>query len=158
MSESHWFRVLAGPAALTALVVVVTLPIAVAIEPTLRPAVIRVAAALVVGFTLMRVTGQVRARFEAEPRSAFEAALHPVRAPVSIDQRFTDLRDEIRLAALSERFFHRALWPRLLALADRLPYRPALVSPARSRIRRLLRLGPPVAALRELIAELERRA
>jgi len=157
MSEVNWFRVFSGPAAFAGLVVLVTVPISIAFDPAMRPALIRVAAALILGVTLIRLSREVGVRFEAQPRSAFEAALSPVKTPPSVDQRFLDLRDEIRLAAVSDRFFRRALWPRLLTLADRLPHHPVLVPPARSRGRRLLRLGPPVAALRDVIADLEER-
>jgi hypothetical protein len=151
-------RRLARYAALSAVVTLVAVPVSVALDPAQRPAVIRMAAAVIVGVMLIDLIRVVRALFEAQPPSAFGAALEPVTSPPSIDRGFREARDELRGGAASEIYFSRVLWPRLLALADRVPGRPSLAPPARSRVRRLLRRGPSLAALRDLIAALEGRA
>ena len=158
MTERRGLRLLAQHIAFGGLVILVAVPVSFALDPAHRSVVVRLSAALIVGLILIDLIGMVRARFEAQSPSAFESALGPGAAPVVIDPHFREVRDEIRAGVASEMYFSRVLWPRLLALADRLPERPALALPARSRNRALFRRGPSVAALRRLIAVLEERA
>jgi hypothetical protein len=138
------------------LVALGALPLAVAAEPATRPLVIRLAATLVLAVALAHVRGMARGAVEASPPSAFERALRRGRpAPPEVDQRFRELLDDVRFGPASQRYWSRVAWPRLSALAERLPARPRLTDPPRSRLRRLLGRGPSLAALRELVSRLE---
>ena len=156
--ERRWLGPFAWHAVLGGLLILVVVPLAIGLDPGRRPMVIRLAAALIVGLMLLDLVRAVRALSEAQPPSTFDAALEPMTTPVLLDPHFVDARDAIRAGAASEIYFSRVLWPRLLDLADRLPGRPVLQPPTRSRARRLFRRGPGVAALRGVIAVLQERA
>jgi hypothetical protein len=150
--------VLARYLGLGALVGLGALPLAVAAEPANRPLVIRLAATLVLAVALVHVRGMARRAIEAAPPSAFDRALRWRRpAPPEVDQRFRELLDDVHFGPASQRYWSRVAWPRLSALAERLPARPPLTEPPRSRLRRLLGRGPSLATLRELVARLEGR-
>ena len=87
-----------------------------------------------------------------EPPSAFDRALTPARAEkIPIDRQFRELLDDVRFGPTSQRYWTRVAWPRFCALAERLPGRPQLEEPARTRMRRLLGRGPSLAAVRDLV-------
>ncbi len=152
-------RVLAGYAAFGALVGLGALPLAVGVEPANRPVVIRLAAGLFLAVALAHIRGAARRALDAETPSAFDRALLPERRErPAIDRQLRELLDDARFGPASQRYWTRLAWPRLCALADRLPGRPVLVQPPRSRLRRLLGRGPSLAALRELVARLEGRS
>ena len=152
-------RLLAGYATLGTLVGLGALPLVVAAEPANRPLVIRLAATLVLAVALAHLRGAARRAVDAEPPSAFDQALRPRRPErPEVDRRFRELLDDVRFGPASERYWSRVAWPRLCKLAERLPGRPLLVEPPRSRLRRLLGRGPSLAALRDLVARLEGRS
>ena len=152
-------RRLFGYAALVTLVGLATLPIAVAAAPANRPMVIRLAAGVLLAIILVDVRGAARGMLEEDPSSPRERLgwRRPDARP-NIDRQFTELLDDVRFGPASQRYWSRVAWPRLCALADRLPGRPLLVEPTRSRLRRWLGLGPSLAAVRDVVARLEDRA
>jgi hypothetical protein len=157
-SRSAWRRVL-GYAAIVALVGFAALPVAVAAEAGKRPLVIRVAAVIVLALILVDIRSAARRAIDAAPPSAFERLLRPRPAErPSVDRQFGELLDDVRFGPASQRYWSRVAWPRLCALADRLPGSPRLVEPARSRLRRWLGRGPSLAAIRDVVARLEERA
>ena len=154
-ADRGWARLLGGYAAFTGIVILVTVPVAIAIDPGKRPALIRVAAAIVLAVMLIDLVRAARALVHAQPPSPFEAALLPVKPAAGIDRRFLAIRDEIRFGVTSANYWDRVLWPRLCDLANRLPGRPRLSPPARVPRRGLLRRGPRLSALRAIIGKLE---
>jgi hypothetical protein len=155
-TERSWARVLGGYAAFTGVVILVTVPVAVAIDPLRRPALVRAAAAIVLAVMLTDLVRAARALVQAQPPSPFEAALRPVRPATGIDRRFQALRDEIRFGITSANYWERVFWPRLCELASRLPGRPRLSPPVPRR--GLLRRGPRLSTLRAIIGKLEEGA
>jgi hypothetical protein len=157
-ARRHALGVLGRYVGLTTLVGLGALPLAVAAQPANRPLVIRLAATLVLAVALVHVRGVARDSVEAAPPSAFDRALRRRRpAPPEVDRRFRELLDDVHFGPASQRYWSRIAWPRLRALAERLPARPRLTEPPRSRLRRLLGRGPSLAGLRELVARLEGR-
>jgi hypothetical protein len=151
-------RVLVGYAALATLVGLAALPIAISTEPASRPLVIRLAVGVFLAVVLAHIRGAAGRAVDLEPRSAFDRALQPVRAEkIPVDRQFRELLDDVRFGPASQRYWSRVAWPRLCALAERLPGRPQLVEPARTRLRRLLGRGPSLAAVRDLVTRLEQR-
>ena len=152
-------RRLFGYAALVTLVGLVAKPITIAAEPGNRPFVIRMAAGVLLAIILVDLRGAARRALDEQPSSTFERFgwRRPAARP-SIDRQFSELLDDVRFGPASQRYWSRVAWPRLCALADRLPDRPLLVEPARSRRRRWLGRGPSLRAIRDVVARLEDRA
>jgi hypothetical protein len=151
-------RVLLGYVALATLVGLVAMPIVISADPVNRPFVIRLAVGVFVAVILLHVRGAAGRVVDMEPPSAFDRALRPVREEkIPIDRVFRELLDDVRFGPASHRYWTRVAWPRLCALAERLPGRPQLAEPARSRIRRLLGRGPSYAQVRDLVDRLEAR-
>jgi len=150
---------LARYAALGTLVGLGALPLVMAAEPANRPLVIRLAASAVLAVALAHVRVAARGAVDAEPPSPFEQALRRRRpAAPDLDQRFRELLDDVRHGPASQRYWSRVAWPRLVGLAARLPGRAPLEDPPRSRLRRLLGLGPNLTAIRGLVARIEDRS
>ena len=151
-------RVLVGYAALATLVGLAALPIAISADPTNRPFVIRLAVGAFLAVVLAHIRGAAGRAVDMEPPSAFDRALSPARAEkVPIDRQFRELLDDVRFGPASQRYWTRVAWPRLCALAERLPGRPQIVEPPRSRFRRLLGRGPSLAAVRAVVTRLEEK-
>jgi hypothetical protein len=151
-------RVLGGYAAFGTLVSLAALPIVLAAQPANRPFVVRLAASLVLAVALGHIRGAARRAVDAEPPSAFDQALRRRRVErPDLDRQLRELLDDVRFGPASQRYWSRVAWPRLTALAERLPGRPLLVEPPRSRLSRLLGRGPSLAALRDVVARLEQR-
>ena len=149
-------RALAGYAALGALVTLVAVPVSVAARPGDRPLVIRLAAGAILGVSLIHVRGVARRALDAQPPSAFERALDPgPPGSPAIDRQLRANLDDVRFGSASQQYWIRVVRPRLSALAARLPDSPLPEDPPRSRVRRLLGMGPSPAALRALVAKLE---
>ena len=108
--------------------------------------------AVALGQLLTAALRWVDAQSPPPARQAAEA--HPEPA---LDRQFLELLDGVRSSRASETYWRRVLWPRLTALAERLPPGPALVEPGRSRMGRLLGRGPALSALRALVSRLEER-
>ena len=151
-------RRLFGYATLLTLVGLAALPIAVAAAPVNRPMVIRLAAAVVLAIVLVDIRGGARAALDEDPSSPRGRLgwRRPAARP-SIDRQFTELLDDVRFGPVNHRYWTRVAWPRLSRLAERLPGRPQLAEPARSRIRWLLGRGPSFTQVRDLVARLEER-
>lgn len=151
-------RVLLGYVALATLVGLAALPIAVSADPANRPFVIRLAVGVLLAVILLHIRGAAGRAVDMEPPSAFDRALRPSRAEkIPIDRVFRELLDDVRFGPASHRYWSRVAWPRLRALAARLPESPQIAEPARSRIRRLLGRGPSFAQVRDLVSRLEER-
>jgi hypothetical protein len=133
-------------AALGAVVLLAAVPVYVYVEPPWRPPVARLAAALVLGAGLLRLRAEVAAGLTRRP-SALDAARDRREAPPAVPLRFEELIEDLRASRRSRRHFERILWPRLSALAAH-----PLTPPPTRRGR-----GPGLAALREVIAAIERQ-
>jgi hypothetical protein len=132
--------------ALGAVVLLAVVPVYVYVEPPWRPPVARLAAALVLGAGLLQLRAAIRARLSRHP-SALEDARDRPRVAPAVPLRFQELIEDLRASRRSRRHFERILWPRLTALASR----PLTPPPARRG------RGPGLAALRDLIADVERQ-
>lgn len=149
-----------GYVGLAALVCLAAVPLWFSMDEAHRPLLIRVGAAIVLAVALGQVVGAARRWVEAQPPSAFDAALAPRYAEPSIPRPFVDLVADLRFGGARESYWHRVLWPRLHALDGRVGRGrgEALAPPPRSLPRRLLHLGPSLASLRDLVARIEERA
>lgn len=149
--------IVAGYAALGAAVGLAFTPVVLGVTPAARGGMIRLAAALVLGVALIHLRVVTGRRVRAEPPSAFDRALaaEPV-APVT-DRHFRECLEGVRHGSAREGYWRRVLWPHLSALGQRY-HGVAPAEPPRSRLRRLLRRGPSLAQIRELVDRLEPRA
>jgi len=135
-----------GRAELAGVVLLAAVPIYVFVEPPWRPLVARLAVAFVLGVALLQLRGAVAARLARGGASPLEQALERPVSPPAVPLRFEELIDDVRAARRSLGHFERIMWPRLTALASHPLARP----PAR------LGRGPSLAALRRVIADIER--
>ncbi len=151
----RWLRLLAGYLVFVGCLALVVTPVYLYVEPSHRPEIVRLAAVVVVGIALIHLRGIVRERIDAQPVSAFELALR--RAPMEprLAPLFLKLRDEVRFSTTSQKYFERVLWPRILALLARGPGAQPAVLPVMPAGRRLLRRGPSLGTLRNLIGRIE---
>jgi hypothetical protein len=134
-------------AVLGGVVLLTTLPVYVYVEPAWRALVARLAAALVVGTTLLQLRRALVDQLERGRGSALDEARRHRGPGPGVPHRFLDLVNDVRAALRSRRYFEQVLWPRLEALS-----RHPLVRPPRRRGR-----GPSLARLREVLAAIERQ-
>jgi hypothetical protein len=154
--ERRWLRLLAGYLVFVGCLALIVTPLYLYVEPSYRPVVIRLAAAVVVGIALLHLRGIVRERIDAQPASAFELALHRTPMEPRLAPLFLKLRDEVRFSTTSQKYFERVLWARILAVLVRGPGgRVPAVPPVMPAGRRLLRRGPSLRTLRNLIGRIE---
>lgn len=149
-SHTEWSRYrLAVYGLLAVLVVLVTIPGYLILEPSWRPVAVRLACAVIVVIGSTRVVGAVRRSIEGHLPSALDAPPPAPRRP-TLDERFLRVRDDLVFSTRSRRYFDVFLWPRLRTLGG------ADVPPPVER-RGTRRGGPSLSALDRLIAEIERR-
>lgn len=132
-------------AALGGVVLLVTVPVYVWVEPSWRTLVARVASALVVGVTLLELRRALAARLKDGGDSALDAARGRRWPEPGVPYQFLQLTSDVRAALRSRHHFDNVLWPRLAALVSR-----PLVRPPGRRGR-----GPSLASLRKVIADIE---
>jgi hypothetical protein len=132
--------------ALAAVVFLATVPVYVYVEPSWRSLVASLAAALVLGVTLLQLRRALADRLETDGGSPLDAARARRDPATSVPHHFLDLVSDVRTALRSRRYFERALWPRLTKLTSRPLVRPPS-RPGR---------GPSQASLRAALAEIER--
>lgn len=152
-AEPHRGRIVAAYVVLLAVLLTAAIPIYLATAPAHRPAVIRLAAAVVLAVATLHALHVVRGRVEAQVPSAFERALEVSPVEPALDARFLTLQDELRFGARSQRYFHRTVWPQLAELATRLRRKP-LDEPTGRRFGR----GPALTRIAQLIDRLEERS
>jgi len=131
-------------AVLGGLVLLATVPVYIYVEPPWRAAVVRLAAALVLGAALLQLRSAFAGRLEGGASPLDESRERSWPEP-GVPLRFLDLMDDVRAALRSRRHFDKVLWPRLAALASRPLARPPL-RPGR---------GPSLASLRDVITVIE---
>lgn len=153
--ERRWPGIVAGYAALAALLGLAGTPAYAYAQPATRPLVVRLAVGILLGVALLHVGREVRDRLRPAARSPFERARRLRRPAPELPPVFRKLRDEFTFSQASQGYFAHILWPRLLALAERRAAAPALDGPPRPAWRRLLRRGPSLAALRTVITRIE---
>jgi hypothetical protein len=134
-------------AVLGGVVLLVTVPVYLYVEPSWRPLVARLAAALVLGVALLQIRRALVEQVAAAGSSALDEARARGVAEPAVPHRFRDLTRDVRAALRSRRYFDEVLWPRLLAFTSQPPPRP----PARRG------RGPGLAALRAVISAIETR-
>jgi hypothetical protein len=134
-------------AVLGAVVSLVTVPVYVYVEPSWRPLVARLAAALVLGVALLQLRRLLVDRIEAGGASALDEARRRRGPEPAVPHHVLDLRRDVRAALRSRRYFDEVLWPRLTAFTSSPLVRPPL---RRGR-------GPSLASLREVISRIEQQ-
>ena len=155
--ERRWLRLLVGYFLFLGILVLAMTPIYFYADPPYRPTVVRLGSALFLGVVLIHLRKLVREWLVAQPPSAFDAALSRVAPGPRLAPLYVKLRDEVRFSSKSQAYFANVLWPRILRLsALRIGQRLA-VAPPMPGGRRLLRRGPSLATLRDLIARIEER-
>lgn len=154
--ERHWARLAASYAAFVGLLVLIAIPIYVAIDSGMRPAVARLACAAFVGVAFVHLIRSIRRPLDDSPPSPLDRPPGVAPEP-TLDPLLAKLCDEVRLSALSRRYFDAILWPRLGAFATRRRGADAALEPPPRRPW-LRRLGPTPATLAGLITAIERRA
>jgi hypothetical protein len=132
-------------AVLSGVVLLVTVPVYVYVESGWRTLVARLAAALVLGVTLLQLRRALVEHLEHGGGSALDEARERRGPPPGVPHHFLDLMRDVRTAARSRRYFEHVLWPRLTALTSR-----PLVPPPVRRGR-----GPSLGRLREVITAIE---
>jgi hypothetical protein len=133
-------------ATLAGVVLFVAVPGYVFVEPQWRVVVARLAAAFVLGVTLVQLRGALAERLAERGGSPLDQARDRSEAAGAVPLRLQELIGEVRAARRSRRHFERTLWPRLMALARR-----PLACPHAPRGR-----GPSLGALQAVVAEIER--
>jgi hypothetical protein len=133
-------------AVLAGVVLLATVPAYVYVEPSWRPLVARLAAALVVGITLLQLRRALVDRLARATASPLDEARARRGPGPAVPHHFVDLMDTVRGAVRSRRQFEEILWPRLVALAGR-PLEPPPRRPGR---------GPSLARLREVVTDIEK--
>src|SRR5262245_29753482 len=94
---------LAGRGFLLALVALAAMPSYFALDPTWRPAALRLASAAIVLVASARALGWARGLARRESESPLDAALPEAPEP-ELDPRFLGLRDDIAYSAKSRRY------------------------------------------------------
>lgn len=155
--DRRWSRLFVGYLLFVMLLDVALTPVYFLVESPHRPTVVRLGGALVVGIAVIHLRRIVRERIEDQPPSNFALALHQAITEPHDAPLFLKLRNEVRFSGTSHQYFEHVLWPRILALLARQSGRPPVIAPVIPAGRRLFRRGPSLAALRDLIAELEER-
>jgi hypothetical protein len=140
-------RVAVRSATLGAVVLFVSVPVYVYVEPSWRAVVARVACAFVLGVALLQFRRAFLDRLADRGASALDAARGRLEPEPGVPHHFHDLASDVRTALRSRRYFDKVLWPRLIALTPRPLLRPA-ARPGR---------GPSLASLRRVIAAIERQ-
>jgi hypothetical protein len=153
--ERRWPGIAAGYGVLAGLLALAATPAYYYAEPPTKPLVVRLAVSILLGSALLHVGREVRDRIRPDAPSSFERAGRPRQPEPELAPLFVKLRDELAFSRRSQGYFAHVLWPRLLALAARQPGPPALESPPRPAWRRLLKWGPSLAALRNVITRIE---
>lgn len=132
---------------LAAIVLLGTVPVYVYVEPSWRALVARLAAALVAGVAVLQLRRALVARLARGGGSALDEARARRGPEPGVPHHFRELRDDVRAALRSRRYFEEALWPRLAAFASRPLARP----PVR------LGRGPSLAGLRQALDAIEKQ-
>ncbi len=153
--ERRWAVVVAGYAVFVALVILAAIPVYRLAEPSWRPGVVRIAAALILSVGLLHARGTLRAVIEEAELARVAQATHQASLEPSLDRQFIECRNSIKWSMRDHRYFERTLWPRLrvLGIARSGARRESLSRPPGRAFRR----GPSLTALRELVATLESR-
>ncbi len=140
--------VVARSAMLSGVVLLATVPVYVYVEPALRALVARVAAALVLGVTLLQLRRVLAEILEAAGASPLETTRGSRAPEPEVPHHYLGLMSDVRAALRSRRYFDNVMWPRLQALSpgplDRPPVRPGR--------------GVSLAGLRRALTALERRS
>jgi hypothetical protein len=149
--EPRWPRVVLGYLVFTAIIGGVAAPIYTFVDSPYRPAVVRLAAAAVLGVVLMNVHGRLRGGFAGSATSPFEAARQAVPLAPRFGRRFEERREQVRLGIARDRYFVHVLWPVLRDLTSaRTPTR-AVARPPGRRFGR----GPSADAIAGLLTIIE---
>jgi hypothetical protein len=135
-------------AAIGGVVLLVTVPVYLWVEPSWRAFVARGAAALVIGVALLELRRALADRLHDRGASALDSARGPRRPEPGVPYQFLQVTKDVRAAVHSRHHFDKVLWPRLAALASSPVVRPP-ARPGR---------GPSLASLRKVIAAIERQS
>lgn len=157
LPERRWLRLLLGYLVFLGILVLAMTPVYFYADPSHRPTVVRLGGALFLGIVLIHLRKLAREWLDAQPSSAFEAALHRTPAEPRFAPLFLKLRDEVRFSAKSQAYFAHVLWPRILRLLAARTGQRLAAAPVTPRGRRLLRRGPSLTTLQDLIARIEER-
>ena len=147
--------VLAGAAALGALLIAALVLIELLVDAPSRATAARLVAAAVLAIAAGRLRTGVQRGVEAQPPSTFDLAGRRAQGPDPEPLRLHQLDVEVRSAARHQRSFDAVLWPHLVALAEARTGEPAAwlaKPPGRS-----LGRGPSLTVLAGLIASIEGR-
>jgi hypothetical protein len=146
-AERPLARIAVRCAVLGGVVLLATVPAYVYVEPAWRPLVVRLAAAFVLGVTLLQLRRALVDHLARGRASALdEARDHRAPGP-GVPHHFLDLMNDVRTARRSRRYFEQVLWPRLAALSSTPLERP----PARRG------RGPSLASLGEVLDAIEKQ-
>jgi hypothetical protein len=134
-----------------ALLALAAMPTYLALSPSWRPMAVRLSCAAVVIVGCARALRWARGAAAPSAVSPLDATAPPAPVP-ELDARFLALRDDVIYGSRSRRYFEVILGPRIDALAgpETLP-RPAFR-------RGIMRRGPSLRAIEELVAVIEKRS
>jgi hypothetical protein len=134
-------------AVLGGVVLLAAVPVYVYVEPGWRPVVTRLAAAFVLGASLLQLRRALVDHLARDGAWALDEARSRRGPGPAVPHHFEELVAAVRAALRSRRQFEKVLWPRLAALTSRPPERPP-VRPGR---------GPSLASLRAAIDAIEKQ-
>jgi hypothetical protein len=140
-------RIAVRCAVLGGMVLLATVPVYVYVEPEWRALVARLAAAFVLGTTLLQLRRALVDHLARGRASALDEARVRRGPGPGVPHRFLDLVNDVRTARRSRRYFEQVLWPRLTAFSSA-----PLVRPPARRGR-----GPSLASLRGVVDVIERQ-
>lgn len=153
--ERRWPRIVARYAIFAGLLGLAGTPAYYYAEPPAKPLVVRLVVGILLGVALVHVRGELRARMQARPLPALEAARRVPTPEAELAPAFLKLRDELRYSRASQSYFMHILGPHLLALVARRGEAALPEVPARPTWRRLLGRGPTTSGLETLITRIE---
>jgi len=156
--ERRWPRILLAYLLFLGILVLAVTPLYFYAEPSHRRMVVSLGSGLFLGVVLIHLRRLVQEQLDAQPFSAFEAALHRAQPEPVLAPLFVKLRDEVRYSVRSQAYFAGVLWPRILRVLALREGRRLAEAPAMPGGRRLLRRGPSLTSLRNLIARIEERS
>jgi hypothetical protein len=146
-ADGRFLPIAIRAAALGGVVLLASVPVYVFVEPAWRALVVRLAAAVVLGVTLLQLRTALVHRLAGGGASALDDARRRLWPEPGLPLRFLDLIHDVRTALRSRRHFDKVLWPRLSALAGRPLDRPPLRAGR----------GPSLASLDEMVTAIEKQ-
>lgn len=151
-SRRAWLGLIGRYLVLLAVVALIASSVYVAADADSRPTVLRLAVAAVVSVVLIHLYRHLRRQLDEAPPSEFDQVrLRPPAEP-AVPRRVLRWQESVQDSVRSQRYFRQILWPRLVQLGEERGLGMPLQEPPG---RRWLRRGPSLAAISEIVKQIE---